>query len=462
MSPLIALALVLLALPLVAALAVTGRRALLAALPLLVTLNGVAIPVGGFAVRVDQVAALLLAGALVLGCIMGHRRFYVDPPMRWLAAFGVLNLVASALFSPDRGYSVTQVANIASAWAIYVVVVNYADDPAMSRDLQRRYLAAGLFATALGIVAFVLGKAGLDVGGANVVEYVDDIAQPVGSYGTMREPNIYGSYSAAMLVLATGLTLLPTPHPIVGPRTARVVAASGAVALILSFTRGAWLGAFCGLVVLLVLAGRHFGLRVRLRTLLAPVAVLAVLSLVLWFSPFEAAEFFRYKVRNLFNPQSSNAVVRLVVFGFALEQFAERPLLGWGTYSFAPLMAEGIAFRQIENWQNLWIPNFVLQVMHDTGIVGLLVFLALLASVIRRGLRAARLAATGDRSRAATLVALVASYCTLFVPFLFTTGFSLGYAWLLPALIGAHARIVLDAVPARAPGPVEAASSAAA
>lgn len=450
MSPLIALALLLLAIPLVVAVAVVGRRALLALLPLLVTLNGVAIPVRGFAVRVDQLAALLLAGALALGCLMGHRRFYVDPPMRWLAAFAVLNLAASALFSPDRGYSVTQVANIASAWVIYVVVVNYADDAGMTRTLQRRYLAAGLFATALGILAFVLGKAGVDVGGANVVEYVNDAAQPVGSYGTMREPNIYGSYSAAMLVLATGLTLLPTTHPMVGPRTARVVAACSAIGLILSFTRGAWLGAFVGLVVLLVLAGRHFGLRIRLRTLLAPVALLAILSLVLWFSPFEAAEFFRYKVRNLLNPQSSNAVVRLVVFGLALEQFAQRPLLGWGTYSFAPLMAEGIAFRQLENWQNLWIPNFVLQVMHDTGIVGLLVFLALLASVIRRGLRAARAAAESDRPRAAALVALVASYCTLFVPFLFTTGFSLGYAWLLPALIGAHARQVLDVAPGRA------------
>jgi O-antigen ligase len=450
MTPLIGLALLLLALPLVVVAAVTGRRALLAVLPLLVTLNGVAIPVGGFAVRIDQVAALLLAGALLLGCVMGHRRPYVDPPMRWLAAFAVLNLVSSMLFSPDRGYSVTQVANIASAWLIYVVVVNYADDRATTRTLQRRYLVAGLFATALGALAFVLAKAGLDLGGANVVEYVNDAAQPVGSFGTMREPNIYGSYSAAMLVLAAGLTLLPTPEPIVGPRTARIVAMSSAVALIMSFTRGAWLGAFCGLIVLLVLAARYFGVRIRLRTLLAPVALLAVLSVALWFSPFEAAEFFRYKVRNLLNPSSSNAAVRLVAFGLAIEQFAQRPLLGWGTYSFAPLMAEGLNFRELENWQNLWIPNFALQVVHDTGVVGLLVFLALLGSIVRRGLRAARVAAATDRARAATLVALVASYCTLFVPFLFTTGFSLGYAWLLPALIGAHARIVLDGAPAEA------------
>lgn len=444
MSPLFALAIVLLALPLVVVVAVTGRRALLAMLPLLVTLNGIAIPVRGFAVRVDQLAALLLAGALMLGCLMGHRRLYVDAPMRWLALFGALNLLSSAAFSPDRVYSLTQVANIASAWAIYVVVVNYADDDLSTRTMERRYLYAGLLATGLGIVAFILAKTGLDLGGANVVEYVDDIARPVGSYGSMREPNIYGSFSAAMLVLAAGFMLLPVAEQHVGGRTARIIAASSAIALILSFTRGAWLGAACGLVLLLILGGRHFGVRVRVRTLLAPLAVVAVLSLVLWFSPFEAAEFFRYKVRNLLNVRSANAVVRLVAFGLAIEQFAQHPLLGWGTYSFAPLMAQGIDFRQLDNWQNLWIPNFVLQVMHDTGIVGLGVFFALLGSIIRRGLRAARAAAEKDRARAVSLIALTASYCTLFVPFLFTTGFSLGYAWLLPALIGAHARVTLD------------------
>jgi len=41
------------------------------------------------------------------------------------------------------------------------------------------------------------------------------------------------------------------------------------------------------------------------------------------------------------------------------------------SHGSAPLTAEGVDFQRFENWRNLWIGNYVLLAVHDTGVVGL-------------------------------------------------------------------------------------------
>jgi hypothetical protein len=136
------------------------------------------------------------------------------------------------------------------------------------------------------------------------------------------------------------------------------------------------------------------------------------------------------------NLQSQTAVIRGITYSMALDQTTVHPWIGWGTFTFAPLTAEGADFQQFENWKNLWIGNYLLLALHDTGIVGLGLWCGLLWSIVARGVRAVRAAAPADAG--ALAIALTTAVSSLLIPFLTTSGFSLGYPWLLIGLLGAH------------------------
>jgi hypothetical protein len=430
------------AIPVAVAMAIRFRRALLSALPFLAAVNGFALRIGGVAVRLDQLVGALLFGVLLISVAAGHRRLFLDRTAIWLCIVAALNVLSTALFAPDLPYSVGQVANLFSTWSIYFVIVNFLDSP---EDVDRFFnlcLTAALAESAFGILAFFLVWAGVPITGANLefAYTIESIA--FGSYGTMREPNIFGSFCQIYFVIAIGLWLVPvTLHSRRERLKAVALTAATGLGLVLSFTRGAWLGAGVGVGVLLFLSARYFGVRVRPVRLAVPILLLTSAAMVLWFAPVGAGEFFRYKVRNLLSAESQNAVVRLIAFGLSYEQILQRPILGWGTHSFAALVSGGLPYREIENWQNLWIGNFVLLFLHDTGLVGLVAFISLLVTLFSDAARSLGRIVRDMPTRAGRQTALLAAAISILVPFLFTTGFTLGYSWLLFGLLGVYSRM---------------------
>ena len=428
-------------LPLVIIVAILWQRELHAMSPLAVGLNGVPIVLNGTNVRIEQIIGVVLTMALAVGVLLGQRRLFLDRTAKWLAVVAFLHFLASALYSPARFYSLQQSASLLAVWSLYLVVINYTVDEKSLERFFRVVIASGFLYGGLGIAAFMLGRLGFDVGGANVDATA---AFPYGAFGTLYEPNIFGSYCAGFFVVAAAMIVLG------GIGQTRVqgwpwaLLAVAGLGLMLSFTRGAWLGALAALGVVLLTARRYFGVQVRLARLLIPVAVVSLLAVVFWYLPFEGTEFFRYKVRNLFSAQSDNAAVRLLTAGLALEQFSRNPLLGWGTFSFAPLTTEGLPFKEFEGWHALWISNFLLQVLHDTGVVGLVAFIGMLWSLLAGGHRIAHRMLEIDVAFASRHLAVLAAFVGLLVAFLFTTGVTLGYTWMFAGLLGAFARVGRD------------------
>lgn len=425
-------------------------------LPFLVMLNGLRIPVGGSSVGVDQLAACLLLIPLGVSALLG-RRVRTDATVSWLVAILGLNVVASLLYSPTLSYSLLQCVNLAAAWSIYVVVRNALETRETIDSFLRAVLTAAIIAGVAGIAAFALALAGLDVGGAEVsATAVSRLTQAYGAYGFMVEPNIFGSFAAAHFVLA--VLLLRGERRLLGDTTlvtlARWTAGVSFVALVVSFTRAAWLGAAAGLVAAALIGPRVFDVRVRaaviLKTCVAVTAVVGLLLLV----PGDVGTVFRFKLVNLVNPQSQTAVIRLLTWGIALQQSATHPIVGWGTFTFAPLLAEGSDFQRFDNWRNLWIGNYLLLALHDTGVVGLFSWIGMLWSVVGRGMRSARAAVQLDPLVALRTIALVGAVIAIIIPFLATTGFSLGFPWMIFGLLGAHSRIATSTAGAPVPAAV--------
>jgi O-antigen ligase len=423
-------------------------------LPVFAVLNGIAIPVAGSSVRADQLASCVLVIPLAASTLIGARRLRIDATMWWLAGILAMNLVATLAYSPARTYSLLQCANLASIWTLYVLLVNFVDSMSLAAAFLRRLLWAAIAGSVIGIAAFVLASAGLDLGGAEVSRLAAErLTQAYGAYGVMLEPNIFGSFTGAVLVLSIVL-VAGLPRDGSAAREIRLAwwaAGTSAVGLVLSFTRAAWLGALVGLACCLAAIGRLSMRQWRRRAIGVPIGVAAAVALALLVAPGEAGNLLRFKLSNLVNLQSQTAVLRLLTYSMALDQTTAHPIIGWGTFTFAPLTAQGADFQQFENWKNLWIGNFALLALHDTGIVGLALWCGMLWSVVGRGVRAAAALRTIDPRASIHAVALVGAVISLLIPFLATTGFSLGYPWILIGLLGAHAR--LAATESEAPAP---------
>jgi O-antigen ligase len=413
-------------------------------LPFLAVPNGVAIPVAGVSIRLDQLAACVLVVPLLASVLIGARRLRFDSTMGWLAAILAMNLIATALNSPAPLYSVLQCASLVSVWLMYVLVVNFLETREAMDVFLRRWLWAAIVGSVIGISAFVLASLGLDVGGAEVSQAAAErLTKAYGAYGVMVEPNIFGSFTGAALV-ASIVLLAGLPRDGSATKQLRLAAWTAgisAVGLVLSFTRAAWLGAVLALAYCLGAAGRALAGEGRRRGVGKALVVVAVVIVVLLLAPGNTANLFRFKLLNLVNLQSQTAVVRLLTYSMALDQTSAHPIVGWGTYTFAPIVAEGNDFQQFENWRNLWIGDFGLLALHDTGVIGLGLWCGMLWSVLARGIRTVSALRTTEARTSLHVVALVGAVISLLIPFLTTTGFSLGYPWLIIGLLGAHARL---------------------
>ncbi len=412
-------------------------------LPFLATLNGLPLGAAGSTVRLDQLAACALCIPLVLGVLSGRRRWQLDGTSLWLGAILAVNLVASLANSPARQYSLLQCANLASAWVIYVILVNFLQSREDITEMITASLLAASVCSALAIAGFLFALAGFSIGGADLsTSSAESLTHPFGAFGTMLEPNILGSYCAAHLVLAVGVLALERGRlSIRGRWRVRIAATLCSVAVVISFTRSAWIGLAFGLVFLAVMAGNITARRARY--LMMPVGAIAVSALLVLLLPGSAADFLRDKITNLLNPESPTAVLRLLTYALAIEQTRVHPVMGWGTFTFAPLAAQGADFAQYAGWRSIWITNFLLLALHDTGVIGLVLWVLLLGSLLVPGWKMTRALGRYHIDDAARAAVLTAALATLLIPFLATTGFSLGYPWVLAGLLGAHRKVTL-------------------
>jgi O-antigen ligase len=424
--------------------AIRWQRTFVMALPFLATLNGVAVSIAGASIRLDQLVACALVVPLAASTLIGQRTLRTDRTTWLLAAIVAVNVLATILNSPSRGYSLSQCANVASVWLIYIILHNLLETREDLDAFFRRTLWAAGVASLLAIGAYVLALGGLSIGGAEVSSGAAlRFTSAYGAYGTMVEPNILGGFAAAYLVVCVSLLLDRTDRP--GDESSawmtRWVAGACAVALVLSFTRGAWVGAMAGIACLMIVRRRGLLSRIRFRRIIVPLAAAAVLVGALLAAPGDAGTLFRFKLANLLNVGTQTGITRLVQYTLAFQQWADHPAVGWGTFTFAPLVAQGNDFQQFDNWRNLWIGNYLLLALHDTGLIGLGLWIAMLWGMLTRGASVVRRLRVIDPEMAGHTLALTLAFVAILVAFLATSGFSLGYSWVLLGLLGAHHRL---------------------
>lgn len=222
--------------------------------------------------------------------------------------------------------------------------------------------------------------------------------------GPFGQPNELGAFAGIMVVLA--MAVLATSHHVAAVAGAAVVLVTALAALALSLSRGAWLGALGGTVVLLVCLPQA-----RRRLLwVAPVAALAIsVGYLVWPAPSPPTAngvlaTIAQRATTLLDPGADPYDQRPAIWSEALHQIRSAPLLGHGPGNFSVIAATSSASAPEIDAEHAH--DLALTTAAETGLLGL----AMLAATVLAGVRAVvRVLADGDAAtRARTVTAAAA------------------------------------------------------
>jgi putative inorganic carbon (HCO3(-)) transporter len=190
--------------------------------------------------------------------------------------------------------------------------------------------------------------------------------------GTIGVPNIAGAYLSILLAIAACLLFSNLGRAYKGLAVALL--GLGEVALIFTFSRGAWIA--------LVIAIGGLGLvvwRQRRLSFKLPIAIFAILMLL--YLPFHDAISAR-----LFGDDNGSAESRIPLMNLASRIIEDNPVLGVGANNFT-LAMERYLTPEFRNGRTFLfaVHNKYLLVWAETGIGALLAFIAFLVGTLRRG-----------------------------------------------------------------------------
>jgi O-antigen ligase len=256
---------------------------------------------------------------------------------------------------------------------------------------RRRAARAALYGlVAGGVIASVWAVAGLGLhmtGHTGAAVAAEGVVRATGPY---RSPNNLALFLGRMLPVLAALALWGTPRR---RRVCVLVAVPIGLALLLTFSRGAFVLGVPVVAIFLLLAGSERVRHAGWRRALAPVAIgLGVGVAVLL--PFADTP----RVRDTFSPRpGSTLFIRLRLWQSAVEMGRDHPILGVGLDNFLYLYRDRYVKRDAAQERFLSHPhNVLLDWWTRLGIPGLAILTVLVAGQVR-ALRRALRGTRGDR-----------------------------------------------------------------
>jgi len=187
------------------------------------------------------------------------------------------------------------------------------------------------------------------------------------------DPNFYGMYVGIYLIFALVFLLR---YPTVNPWLKGVLILLLCTNLILAFSRGAFLAFAVILPLILFILRQHISRRtVLLATLLLALVILAIVITVpqwIWLPQWN-------RLVQTYAQISTGQAPRIAQLRYA-----------WGVFSRHPLLGVGIGVSRTWYYYLKYAHNMFLEIILDTGIVGLIGYLLMIGSVVTMGVRAYR------------------------------------------------------------------------
>ena len=318
-----------------------------------------------------------LLAAVLLG--WGLAQWQRRARLNWDLLLAGLPFLLAVLLSGLNAHAVPSVLKQTLRWLEWVLAVWFASQ-ALPAGREARWVAMGMvvlavLAAAAGLVQTAAGpQAGMNAG---LELFTLGQGAVMRAYSTFGHPNQFAAYLIVVIPVAFILAAQAGPG-----RWAWVAAlAVLSAALICTFSRGAWLGALFGYGMTVVLAAR-WTRRTAFRAILLSLAVAALLAAAFHFGPWPKLRAAAYaRLNSYVTPgQDDSAHFRQVCMQTAVSMARKHFWLGFGAGEYDRNI-RGYFDETYYAWEaiNKHLHNLYLQVLVETGVLGLASFLALLA-----------------------------------------------------------------------------------
>jgi len=317
---------------------------------------------------------VLLVGAALLALLSRRQSTVVLTRAFWPSVAFILVIALSTTFAPDFAVSIKEVLRWIELLGTLIVAATFCRGSFNRYVVVVALLVASSFEALLGWAQFFLrhGPASFRIGPF------------LRAYGTFAQPNPFAGYLAMTLPVAVALVFWRRPW-IGRPNwlTVGAAVASGVcgIALLMSLSRGAWMGVVAGLMVLywvqvkrgglvILIAAASLGVLLGLDAAhVVPSAISGRLDQIIeYFGLFDAS-------RVVPTPQNFSIVERMAHWQAAWNMYLARPILGVGPGHYALAYPD---FRVNDFWLAPLghAHNIYLNVMAEDGFLGIVAYLA--------------------------------------------------------------------------------------
>lgn len=335
--------------------------------------TAISVEVGSLTIRPDQVITLLVVNLVFLFLTSGRRPFITTTLDWWVIAYLLVNVLSSLLHAPDLKTSLRKCLLLTVTFSAYFATTQLIVNRKILSRIISLLIMIGIFEAIYGIVSVYFFTSGINIGGAHA-PYGDVYAR-----GTFIEGNIFGSFQMIIALILTSFLFSAHFQHYKAPILMMLVLVL--VSSIMSFTRAAWLGYIAGSFCYIFFIRKQLFYRVlkHLPVLLVALLLLGALGYILSVTVHSGSatllDLYLERFRNIVNSHSSySASARVLVWKKSIEFWQRNPILGNGTDSIKAL-AVGTTMPMFGT--EYWIPNSMILALHDTGLVGLFLFLAI-------------------------------------------------------------------------------------
>jgi O-antigen ligase len=287
--------------------------------------------------------------------------------LAWVALTTVTSIhwPTALLGKPRRYEGLLSFVNYA---VIYFLVMQFADQASRVRRLAQSLFWASVIVAGYGLLQFA---------GLEFVRWGTLPFEPNRAFSTYGNPDLLGGFLIFSVTVALGLALME--QRLVWRLVYWVGFGMNGLALIVAFTRGAWIGGAVSLALLGVIAWRQ---RTRMRRIdWVPAGVsIAVAAGVIWRSlsnPNDVMNFGK-RLGSIFQFSGGSGQTRTEIWQAAIAAIKERPILGWGADTFRLVFPK---FKPVEYVRDGGgssvadnVHNYPLQLASGIGIPGALMF----------------------------------------------------------------------------------------
>ena len=343
-------------------------------------------------VSTGLIGVLLLAAAALWGVLTvadvrswrsGDRHQPGFTPIHLLLLlYWALNTVATAL-SPVKLAAFAGWSKLTLYLLFFTVMARVVRVPKWRSAIITTYLYVSLVVSSYGLRQWFFGAEAL----ATWVDAESPLAKTTRVYSYLGNPNLLSSYLIPAVVFSLA-ALFVWRRPVAKVLAALMLALNG-ICLVLTFSRGGWIGLVVALAIALVALVYWWSVRFTPFWRRWALPILLGGSVAVLVVAVQAIEPLRLRVLSMLSPRRDTSNnFRLNVWMAVLDMIRDRPILGIGPGNSA--FNKIYPYYQRPRFTALSAYSVVLEVLVESGLLGLTAFVWMLLAVVYQGLDAIR------------------------------------------------------------------------